>query len=152
MSETPNSKEGETWDVFEPPVQPSRPRPASPSNPAPGPRADRLRREREETNPPPPQPPRQPRPPSRPRLPSAPRQSTHPAAQSLLRRHPFSFGEWVSCCIGCSFFALIPDIWVSVWIRAIVISGTAGFSFKFYVILSGILGVVGGTIWSLYDL
>ncbi|HUC87049.1 MAG TPA: hypothetical protein VMR75_01835 [Candidatus Saccharimonadales bacterium] len=90
-----------------------------------------------------------------PRASSSTPQSVYSSTTPSTTRRPtrkFNFGEWVSSCIGCSLFMLIPDIWVSVWIRAIVISGTAPFSFKFYFILSGILGVMGGTIMSLWNM
>lgn len=78
-----------------------------------------------------------------------PAQPPSPAAPS----HPssFDFVGWVGGCIMCSVFMLIPDIWISVWIRAIVVGGSAGFNFKFYFILSGVLGVIIGTIMSARD-
>jgi curved DNA-binding protein CbpA len=117
-----------------------------------------ARPQQPKTTPPRPRPkaPSQP-PPSRPTSPK----TTSQAPQSFHRtvtppvphRSPrFKFGDWLSRCIGNSIFMLLPDIWVSVWIRAIVINGSAGFSFKFYIILSVTLGVIASTIMSLWEL
>jgi hypothetical protein len=80
--------------------------------------------------------------------PSAFGQAHQPASQSAPH---FDFVGWIGSCILCSIVMLVPDIFISVWIRAIVDGGSAGFSFKLYIILSGILGTVIGTIMSVKD-
>jgi DnaJ domain len=78
---------------------------------------------------------------------AAPIASSQTHQPPAARQSPtFDVVGWLGGCIMCSLVMLVPDIWISVWIRAIVIGGNAPFSFKFYFILSGILGVIGSTI------
>jgi hypothetical protein len=71
-----------------------------------------------------------------------------------LDSHPpadFDFGEWIGSCIMCSLFMLVPDIWISIGIRAILIGRPTSFNFTFYIVLSGVLGVVIATIMSAWE-
>lgn len=82
-----------------------------------------------------------------PRSPPPPSQPT----STPQRSRQFDFIGWIGGSVLCSIVMLVPDIWISVWIRAIAIGGSAGFNFEFYIILSCIFGVIGSTIFSLKE-